>query len=151
MRAAAPLATPWTVVAVLLGTGLAANGAYMLADPTDWYFAVPGVTTTGPFNQHFVRDIGLIFVLIGAAYLWGAYRPAVRATLWGASALWLAGHALFHVWEVAVGICGTSALARDFPAVTLPAIIAATLAVRAARAGPGDAAHDTPAAAAASS
>ncbi len=44
----------------------------MLAVPADWYFAVPGVTTTGPFNQHFIRDIGLIFVLIGVAYIWGA-------------------------------------------------------------------------------
>jgi hypothetical protein len=41
--------------------------------------------------------------------------------------LWLAGHALFHFWEVAVGICAPSALLRDFPAVTLPAIIGAGL------------------------
>lgn len=27
----------------------------------------------------------------------------------------LSGHALFHFWEVAVGICSASALARDFP------------------------------------
>jgi hypothetical protein len=38
--------------------------------------------------------------------------------------LWLSFHALFHFWEVAVGICGASALARDFPAVTLPALLA---------------------------
>ena len=97
----------------------------MLVSPAAWYFAVPGVTTTGPFNQHFLRDIGLIFVLIGLAFLVGIARPAMRVMLWGAAALWLAGHALFHFWEVAVGICGPSALARDFPAVTLPAIIAA--------------------------
>jgi hypothetical protein len=57
----------------------------------------------------------------------------MRVTLWGAAALWLAGHALFHVWEVAVGICGPDALARDFLDVSLPAIIAASLAVWAAR------------------
>lgn len=113
--------------ASLLGMGLAANGLYMLVSPAAWYFAVPGVTTTGPFNQHFLRDIGLIFVLIGAAFVLGVARPALRTTLWGAAALWLAGHALFHFWEVAVGICGTSALARDFPAVTLPALIAIAL------------------------
>ena len=130
-------------LASLLGAGLAANGLYMLASPAAWYFAVPGVTTTGPFNQHFLRDIGLIFVLIGVAFLLGVARPALRVTLWGAAALWLAGHALFHVWEVAVGICGTSALARDFPAVTLPALIAIALTVWAAR-------HVTPAPSAAS-
>ncbi|ONF96839.1 hypothetical protein [Sphingomonas jeddahensis] len=100
----------------------------MLAAPARWYFAVPGVTTTGPFNQHFVRDIGLIFVLIGAAMLSGALLPAQRVALWSASGLWLASHALFHLWEVSVGICGPDAIARDFPAVTLPALGAIALA-----------------------
>jgi len=125
-------------VAVAMGVGAAANGAYMLISPAAWYFAVPGVTGTGPFNQHFIRDIGLIFVLVGAAFLAGAARPAMRTALWGAAALWLAGHALFHAWEVAVGICGPSTLARDFPAVTLPAIIAIALTIWSAR-------HVTPA------
>jgi hypothetical protein len=35
----------------------------------------------------------------------------------------LCGHALFHLWEVAAGICGPEALVRDFPAVSLPAIL----------------------------
>jgi hypothetical protein len=133
----------WLALASLLGFGLTANGLYMLASPASWYFAVPGVTTTGPFNQHFLRDIGLIFVLIGLAVLLGVARPTLRVTLWGAAALWLGGHALFHLWEVSVGICGTSALARDFPAVTLPAIITAALTIWAAR-------HVTPAPAASS-
>ena len=120
-------------LAATLGLLLGANGVFMLAAPVDWYFAVPGVTTTGPFNQHFLRDIGLIFLLISAAFLYGAARPHVRVALWGAGTLWLAGHALFHIWEVAVGICGPSALARDFPAVTLPALVAAGLTIWAAR------------------
>jgi hypothetical protein len=111
------------ILATLLGVGLAANGLFMLAEPANWYFAVPGVTTTGPFNQHFLRDIGLIFVILGAAFVGGAMRPMERTVLWGAASLWLAGHALFHLWEVAVGICGPSAIARDFPAVTAPAAI----------------------------
>ena len=119
--------------AAVLGVLALANGLYMLVSPGSWYFAVPGVTTTGPFNQHFLRDIGLIFVLIGAALLAGAIRPALRVPFWTGAAIWLAGHALFHFWEVAVGICGASALARDFPAVTLPALIVAALAFWAAR------------------
>lgn len=110
--------------AFVLGVAAVANGTFMLIDPERWYLAVPGVTTTGPFNQHFVRDIGLIFLLLGGAFLLGAARTDLRVPFWGASAIWLSGHALFHFWEVAVGICGPSALARDFPAVTLPAIIA---------------------------
>jgi len=113
--------------AVTLGVLAELNGLYMLWSPADWYFAVPGVTTTGPFNQHFIRDIGLIFLFLGTAFLVGAARPQYRVPLWATSALWLSGHALFHFWEVAVGICGPDALARDFPAVTLPAILAALL------------------------
>lgn len=121
--------------AIVLGLAAEANGAFMLASPENWYFAVPGVTTTGPFNQHFLRDIGLIFLFVGTALLCGAAMPRYRLVLWAASTLWLCGHALFHVWEVAVGICGTSALARDFPAVTLPALLTAVLTLWALRDG----------------
>jgi hypothetical protein len=99
----------------------------MLVSPEHWYVAVPGVTSTGPFNQHFLRDIGLIFVFLGGAFLLGAARPQFRVLLWGAATIWLLGHALFHFWEVAVGICSPSDLVQDFPAVTLPAIIAVAL------------------------
>ena len=110
-------------VAFALGIAAIANGIFMLVAPENWYFAVPGVTTTGPFNQHFVRDIGLIFLFIGGAFLLGIARPDLRIALWAAASLWLAGHALFHFWEVAVGICSASVIPRDFPAVTLPAIL----------------------------
>ncbi len=109
--------------ALVLGSAAIANGVFMLIDPERWYLDVPGVTTTGPFNQHFVRDIGLIFLLLGGAFLVGAARPDLRVPFWATASIWLSAHALFHFWEVAVGICGPSALARDFPAVTLPALI----------------------------
>jgi uncharacterized protein YjeT (DUF2065 family) len=114
-------------LAVLLGVALEANGIFMLVAPENWYFAVPGVTATGPLNQHFLRDIGLIFVFMGAAFLVGAARSELRVLLWAAPTSWLIGHALFHFWEVAVGICSPSVIPRDFPAVTLPAIIGAAL------------------------
>ena len=122
--------------ALLLGLAAVANGLFMLASPAHWYLSVPGVTTTGPFNQHFIRDIGLIFLFIGGAFLLGAAMTRYRVVLWAAPTLWLAGHALFHFWEVAVGICEPSAIARDFPAVTLPVIIGAaiTMSTPAARA-----------------
>ena len=121
-------------LAAALGLAAGANGAFMLASPETWYVAVPGVTTTGPFNQHFIRDIGLIFLLLSAALLTGAARPRLRAVLWTGAAVWLSGHALFHFWEVAVGICGPSALLRDFAAVSLPAILTALLALWAVQA-----------------
>ena len=120
-------------LAVLLGVAAIANGIYMLASPEEWYFAVPGVTTTGPFNQHFVRDIGLIFLFLGGAFLVGAARPELRVAFWAAASIWLSGHALFHFWEVAVGICTADAIPRDFPAVTLPAIIGIAITLWAMR------------------
>jgi hypothetical protein len=116
-------------IATLLGLGAIANGLIMLAVPMDWYYAVPGVTDTGPFNQHFLRDIGLIYVFIGIALLVGVLRPEARTYLWGAAAAWQIGHAIFHILEVVVGICGPHALARDFPDVTLPAIVTLMLAI----------------------
>ena len=56
----------------------------MLVSPVNWYFAVPGVTTTGPFNQHFLRDIGIIFLFLGAAFLIGAPRPRISRRRCGA-------------------------------------------------------------------
>ena len=119
--------------AVLMGGAAVANGLFMLVAPAHWYFSVPGVTTTGPFNQHFIRDIGLIFLFVGTAFLVGAAKPHYRVVLWAAPTLWLGAHALFHYWEVVVGICAPSDLVRDFPAVTLPAIIGAALTLWAVR------------------
>ncbi|UCI07187.1 hypothetical protein [Mesorhizobium sp. B1-1-8] len=70
------------------------NGIFMLALPADWYLSVPGVTTTGPFNQHFVRDIGLVFLFVGAAFLIGVARPRLRLFLWAAPTFWVWGHVL---------------------------------------------------------
>jgi hypothetical protein len=114
-------------LAIAMGIAALANGLVMLATPSGWYDSVPGVTMTGPFNQHFIRDIGLIFLLVGASFLTGVARPRLRIALWAVPTLWLSGHALFHLWEVAAGISAHSAMARDFPAVTLPALIGIAL------------------------
>ena len=108
---------------------LAANGLFMLVAPRLWYDAVPGVTQTGFFNQHFIRDIGIIQLFLGVAFGLGLIRPDWRIGLWLVATLWLAAHAFFHLWEVAVGICRPSALLRDFPAVSLPAILGAVLSL----------------------
>lgn len=77
--------------AVALGVLALVNGLYMLAALSNWYLAVPGVTTTGPFNQHYLRDIGLIFLLIGTMFLLGVREPHSRVFLVGtrvALAVW---------------------------------------------------------------
>ena len=120
------------------GLFLSVNGLFMLVLPLTWYNLVPGVTDTGFFNQHFVRDIGIVQLFLGIAFVVGLLRPERRIGLWAAATLWLIAHALFHLWEVVVGICAPSAIPRDFPAVTLPALIGIVLtfwAIRNARSG----------------
>jgi hypothetical protein len=106
-----------------MGLGAIVNGLFMLVAPVNWYFAIPGVTNTGPFNQHFIRDIGMTYAFVGAALITGAWTIALRVLLWTIAASWLSAHALFHSWEVVVGICGPSQLATDFPGVFLPAFL----------------------------
>jgi hypothetical protein len=118
--------------AVVLGLLALANGLVMLVSPTAWYWTVPGVPMSGPLNLHFVRDIGLIFLLIGTSLLIGAANPRYRAVLWAVATFWLCCHAVLHLWEVAVGVHGPDALSRDFAAVTLPAIITIVLTLWAA-------------------
>ncbi|WP_052573068.1 hypothetical protein [Haloferula sp. BvORR071] len=123
------------IVASLNAAFLFGNGLAMLFTPFMWYNVVPGVSHTGPFNPHFVMDIGLIQMFLGAMLGLGLARPAGRFLLWAAAATWLSAHALLHFWEVAAGICPPSALARDFAAVTLPALIGITLSWWSWRAG----------------
>src|SRR6516165_7064693 len=86
----------------VLGIGLAINGITMLAAPHEWYIAIPGVAETGPFNPHFVRDIGAAYLAAGASLLWFALHPAARAAA-QAGAAFLTLHALIHVWDAAAG------------------------------------------------
>jgi hypothetical protein len=110
----------------LLAVTMGLNGLAMLAAGRWWYVAVPGVTATGPFNPHFVKDIGAAYVVAGAAFAWLAWRasPAARGAA-GAGAAFLALHAGIHLAEAIGAPSGLADLARDFPGVILPAVVAA--------------------------
>jgi hypothetical protein len=129
------------IMVALNGLFLFGNGLFMLVVPSAWYHFVPGVPHTGPFNQHFIRDIGLIQMFLGAAFGIGMIRPASRLELWAAATSWLIAHAGLHLWEVAVGLSSPSVIVRDFPAVTLPALIGMTLTAWAWRSRPSKAHH----------
>ncbi len=69
------------ILAATLGLGSIANGIFMLVDPANWYFVIPGVINTGVFNQHFIRDIAMIYCFIGLCFVIGARREKYRAVL----------------------------------------------------------------------
>jgi len=117
------------LVAWVLGIGLAANGLIMLAAPAGWYAMVPGVADTGPFNVHFVRDIGAAYLVAGATLPWFAVNWAARpAALAGAAFLVL--HALVHLWDAAAGREHAHQLLVDLPSVFLPPALAIWIAWR---------------------
>ena len=117
-------------VAWILGIALAANGLVMLGAPAAWYAAVPGVDATGPFNAHFIRDIGVAYVLCGAALPWFAISPAARpAAVIGAA--FLALHAAVHLWDAAAGgkVASLGRYHKDAPLAAYHAVrIVGTLA-----------------------
>ena len=57
---------------------LAANGLFMLLAPHAWYPAVPGVTETGPYNPHFVRDIGAAYLAGLASGFWSSQEEIAQ-------------------------------------------------------------------------
>jgi hypothetical protein len=122
-----------TTVAVVLGALLFANAVSQLIVPEAWYGFVPGVSDRGPYNPHFVRDIGIIYAICGVGLVLGGLQPAHRLALWWVPAVWLGAHALFHLWEIAAGYAGIASLAEDFMGVTVPALLTIALLVYAVR------------------
>jgi len=108
----------------LVALSALANGGYMLADPSGWYDFVGTVKATGPENRHFIRDIGIAYLISGALIGYGAINPYMR---WGsalAGTAWLALHGVLHVWEVSTGICSPTIFWQDAPGVLGPPLLA---------------------------
>jgi hypothetical protein len=114
-------------LAWILGIGLVLNALLMLAVPARWYAAVPGVNETGPFNLHFVRDIGVAYLVAGAALSWFAASPEARAAA-QVGAAFLALHGLVHLWDAAAGREHAQQLLIDLPTVFLPPLLAMWIA-----------------------
>ena len=110
------------VLAALLGLGGAANGVVMLAAPTLWYDSVPGLPHTGPFNPHFVMDIGVAYLVASAALIARAWRPRYWPAA-VAGAAFMIGHAAIHVADVVTERTGNVGV--DVWLVIVPALLAA--------------------------
>ena len=111
-----------------MGCGFIVNGLFMVVKPESWYWSLETVPQTGPFNAHFVRDIGLMYVLTGISVLLGLHQPENRVVWWVGAALWHVAHGGLHIYETIVGISTPEALAQDFAPVVLPGLILIFLA-----------------------
>lgn len=100
-----------------------ANGLFMLSDPFGWYQAIETVKFTGPPNQHFIRDIGLAYVVSGLVLAFSGKYPQGRWLAAFTGSLWLGFHGALHIWEVVTGICTTELFWRDAPGVLGPPLL----------------------------
>ena len=92
-----------TALLVVIALLLAGNGVHMLVAPEHWYHSLESVPHTGPFNAHFVRDIGCANLAAALGLAFGALR-AVWLVPGALTALAFVGpHAGVHLWELATG------------------------------------------------
>lgn len=113
---------------LLLGLGFLANGVFMFFAPQPWYETIPGVTGTGPFNLHFIRDIGCAYATCGLAAIWAARDPrAWPAAV--AAGIFLSLHAALHVYEALVREVAIGHLVSDALLVVAPAVLTLWLAL----------------------
>jgi len=108
-------------IAGLLAVFNVGNGLAMLFASSSWWASVPGVPDTGPFNLHFVQDVGTAFFAAGLALAARTFRteywPAAVA-----GSTFLVAHALIHVVLIAGG--HDHHAAENLAAVVLPAALA---------------------------
>lgn len=120
-----------TRLLILIATITVANSIWMILFPFNWYTYVPAnVPDFGPYNQHFVRDFGCAFLLVGVGLIVGVQWPAYRS----ASILFALGfyalHALTHIFDTLMGTVGHHHWLVDFPTTYLPAILLSWIARR---------------------
>src|SRR5258706_6677655 len=93
-----------------------ANAVWMLVGPMHWYHELPAaVPDTGPFNPHFVRDIGCAFFAVGVALVWAARAPRWRPPLVAIAAIFMVGHGLLHGYDTLRGALPHTHWALDMP------------------------------------
>lgn len=114
----------WAFVAFYLLTGL-----YVAILPHDFYLTAPGAQATGPYNMHFVRDVGFAFITSSIAIGYGIFANKKPVMVFGS--LWLLIHGLFHLtlWVVH-GMQLDSAAMIDAVTVSIPAIAVFALCLR---------------------
>src|SRR5712671_2169569 len=108
-------------IAAILAVPTVINGLVMLVAGPFWYASVPGAAATGPFNPHFVQDIGVAFLVAGLALAARAWRPRYWPAA-VAGAAFLAAHALIHLVAIISGHDHQPGF--DLAAVVLPAALA---------------------------
>src|SRR5210317_1771716 len=102
------------ILGAIYGVG---NGIFMLVEPIGWYNFIGTVKATGPANEHFIKDVGIAFLVSGVLLAYAAINPVMR---WGTAVvgnLYLTFHGILHIYEVLAGICSPDIFWQDAPGV----------------------------------
>ena len=75
-------------LAAILGALSALNGTTMLLAGPFWYASVPGAAETGPYNPHFVQDIGAAFLITALRWRYGRGGHGTGPRQWPARVSW---------------------------------------------------------------
>jgi hypothetical protein len=95
-----------------------------------WFHQLPAaVPDFGPYNEHFVRDIGAAFLTVAMALALAARLPHARLPLVAVAATFYVLHAACHVYDTARGFVDTHHWWIDLPGVYLPALLFAFLVI----------------------
>lgn len=116
------------ILAAVLALILGLNGLFMLFGPFAWYNTVPGVPSTGAFNPHFVRDIGVAYLTATLGLVWFLWRPRQGWPVLTAAAVFLTAHAGIHVFDASCSRSGVADVIRDLPGVYLTALATVVIA-----------------------
>jgi AhpD family alkylhydroperoxidase len=127
----------WALLAALLALALLLNGVAMIGAPLSWYGFIPGVAATGPFNGHFVSDVGAAYVAAAFSLAFAVGR--LERTAAAPAAAFLSVHALIHFIPLqgalrltGIFVCAPperAALIGEIVGVYAPAIVALALVV----------------------
>ena len=114
----------WKMFFLFLAAGNFLNGVWMLLTPNHWYLNLPGrIPDFGPMNEHFVRDLGCVFVLLGIIFLKGALDSSWRKNALFISQLWFIPHGLIHLFDTLRGLVGMEHLYMDIPVCYAPPVL----------------------------
>lgn len=110
----------------------------MLLFPRSWYTDFPaGIPHTGAFNSHFIRDLGVVYLVVALAFAWCARNVDRSRPVHVALTIFFVGHALIHVADITSGNLPQIHWLIDTPGVFLPALLMIVLAFAPVRNFPG--------------
>lgn len=116
-------------VLVLIGASQLGLAVWMIVSPSSFFDAIAGFGTQ---NDHYVRDVAVFYLAIGAGMLVAASRASWRFPVLVISAVWYLAHAVNHLIDIGDADPGWVG-PTDFVALALTGLVLLWLAVIAGR------------------